>query len=271
MLTFTHMKIKFLGTGAGTMESRYKTCIFIPLDKENNLILDTGGGAEIIAQFAKAEIDPIYVNHIFISHLHFDHSSGLAPFLFYLAADRKEKRPEKMRIYSNSETIRGLKKLLEITGAGVLDRWRKNLIWVELEMEKPIELVKSFSLTAFPAKGRPELKEDDLSCLIKISRLHKTILFTGDSAPNKYLEKYAENVDLLIHDATLTHKKADLAHRHGHSTSRDAAELAERAGAKHLVLTHVYREELVKESLDEAKKYFSGPVCIAEDFKEITV
>lgn len=265
------MKIKFLGTGGGTMESRYKTCIFIPLNKENNLILDTGGGAEIITQFVKAKIDPVSVSHIFISHLHFDHSLGLAPFLFYLAVDRKEERPKKMRIYSNGRIIRGLKKLLEITGAGVLDRWGKDLIWIELGMEKPIELVEGFSLTAFPAKGRPELKEDDLSCLMKASRPQKTILFTGDTAPNEYLEKYAKNVDLLIHDATLTHQKVDLAHRHGHSTSRDAAELAERARAKQLVLTHIYREELVKESLEEAKKYFSGPVYVAEDFTEIEI
>lgn len=265
------MKINILGTGAGTMETRYKTCIFVPLDERNNLILDTGGGTEIITQFAKAKIDPVCVNHVFISHLHFDHCLGLPAFLFYLATDRKEERPEKMRIYSNSRIINGLKKLLLIVGAGALERWGEKLIWIETEAEKSINLTNNSSLITFLAKGREELEEDDLSCLIKISKPKKAILFTGDTAPNERLEKYAQGVDLLIHDATLTNKKADLAHKHGHSTSRDAGELAQRAKVKQLVLTHFYKDQLVKESLEEAKKYFSGPVYVAEDFWEIEI
>ncbi|MFC1727774.1 MBL fold metallo-hydrolase, partial [Patescibacteria group bacterium] len=71
------MKIKILGTGAGTMSTRYKTSIFVPIDDENNLLLDTGGGTEIITQLSKAKIDPTCINHIFVTHLHFDHCLGL--------------------------------------------------------------------------------------------------------------------------------------------------------------------------------------------------
>lgn len=265
------MKIKLLGTGAGTMETRYKTCIFVPLDNENNLLLDTSGGTEIITQFTKAKIDPVCINHIFISHLHFDHCLGLPAFLFYLATDRKEERPEEMRIYSNSRIIDGLKDLLRVVGASALERWGEKLIWIETEIKKSVKLTNNSSLTTFPAKGRESLEEDDLSCLIKISEPKKEILFTGDTAPNEYLEKYAREVDLLIHDATLPHKKVELAHRHGHSTARDAGELAQRAKAKQLVLTHFYKDELVKESFEEAKKYFSGQVHAAEDFLEIEI
>jgi ribonuclease Z len=245
----------------------------VPLDKKNNLILYIGGGTEIINQFAKAKINPACVNHIFISHTHFDHCLGLPAFLFYLATEMKEEMPEEMRIYSNKRIIKDLKEVLRITGAGALERWGKRLIWIDTEIEKPIRMTKNCNLLAFPAKGRTELKEEDLSCLIKLSNPPKTILFTGDTVPNKYLEKYARGVDVLIHEVILTHKNAQLAHRHGHSTSQDAGKLAQQAGVKQLVLTHIYQRNVVKEKflLEEVKRYFSGPVQLVHDLETINI
>ncbi len=265
------MKLVFLGTGGGTNEERYKTCIFVPFDKKNNLILDVGGGTEIINQYAKAKVNHTCVKHIFISHTHFDHCLGLPAFLFYLATEMKEEMPEEVRIYSNKRIINDLKEVVRITGAGALERWGKRLIWIETKTEEPVRVTKNCSLLAFPAKGRVELKEQDLSCLVKLSNPPKTILFTGDTLQNKYLEKYARGVDVLIHEVILTHKNAQLAHRHGHSTSRDAGELAQKAGIKQLVLTHIYQSDVVKEKslLEEVKKYFSGPVQLIHDFETI--
>ncbi|HUV42978.1 MAG TPA: MBL fold metallo-hydrolase [Patescibacteria group bacterium] len=267
------MEITFLGTGGGTNEERFKTCIFLPLNEKNNLILDVGGGTEIINQFAKAKINPACVNHIFISHTHFDHCLGLPAFLFYLVTEKKEEMPGKMGIYSNKRIISDLKEVLRITGAGALKRWGDRLIWIDTGLEKPVRITRDCSLLAFPAKGGQELKEQDLSCLIKLSRLQKSILFTGDTTPNEYLEKYARGVDTLIHEAILTHKNVELAHRHGHSTSQDAGKLAQQAGVKQLVLTHIYRESIVKEKslLEETMKYYSGPVQLAHDFETINI
>lgn len=268
------MKITFLGTGVATNEERYKTCIFVPLDESNNLLLDVGGGTEILTQFAKAKIDPVCVNHIFITHTHFDHCLGLPALLFYIAVDRKEEMPEEMRVYSNKRIIYDLKELLRIAGAGVLNRWGEKLIWVETKPERLVKVTENCSLIAFPAKGRAELNEEDLSCLIKRSEFKKTILFTGDTAPNEYLEKHAQGVDVLIHEATLTQERAQLAHRQGHSTARDAGELAQRAGVKRLILTHIHRKGFIKDEkllLEEAEKYFSGPVHLAHDLEAIDI
>lgn len=268
------MKITFLGTGIATNETRYKTCIFVPLDKKNNLLIDIGGGTEILTQFAKAKIDPVCVNHIFITHTHFDHCLGLPAFLFYLASDRKEEMPEEMKVYSNKRIIGDLKEILRITGAGALDRLRERLIWIETKPEQPVKVTEGCSLIVFPAKGREELNEDDLSCLIRLLKPKKTILFTGDTEPNEYLEKYAKNVDILIHEASLLHERAKLAHRHGHSTSRDAGELAQRAGVKHLILTHIHRKSFIGDErllLEEAQKYFAGPIHLAHDLETIEI
>lgn len=268
------MKITFLGTGVATNETRYKTCIFMPLDKDNNLLLDVGGGTEILTQFAKAKIDPVWVNHIFISHTRFDHILGLPAFLFYLAADRKEEMPEEMKIYSNKRIICDLKEILRITGAGVLDRWGEKLVWIETKQEQKFKVTENCSLIAFPAKGRDELHEEDLSCLIRLSKPKKSILFTGDTSPNPYLERYARGVSVLIHEATLSHEKVELVHRHGHSTSRDAGELAQRAKVGRLILTHIHSKTFIADEkllLEEAQRYFSGPVHLAQDLEIIDI
>lgn len=268
------MKITFLGTGVATNETRYKSCIFIPLDKGNNLLLDVGGGTEILTQFAKAKIDPVSVNHIFITHTHFDHCLGLPALLFYMPVDRPKETPEEMKVYSNKRIIRDLKEILGITGAGVLSLWGERLVWVETKPEQPVKVTENCSLIAFPAKGRAELDEEDLSCLIKLSKPKKSILFTGDTKPNEYLEKYAKGVDVLIHETTLTHDKVQIAHTGGHSTACDAGELAQRAGVKRLILTHIHKKGFIKDEkllLKEAKEYFSGPVHLAHDLEAIEI
>lgn len=264
------MKVIILGTGAGTMPpSRYKSCFYISLDKKNNLILDTGGGTEIISQFNKAKLDPVSANHIFISHLHFDHSFGLTPLLYYQAVDRKNDRPPKTFVYANNKVIQELKKITKIFGAGLLERWDKDLKWVTLRHEKPAEITSNVGLTAFPAKGRKSLKEKDSSCLVEFLDSNKKVLYSGDTSPNKNLTKYAKKANLIIHEATLTCDKEEHAHKHGHSTAKDAAILAEKSKAKQLVLTHIYKENMAKKLLEEAKRYFSGPVLVAKDFQTI--
>lgn len=48
----------------------------------------------------------------------------------------------------------------------------------------------------------------------------------------------ADGVDLLVCEATFLERHADLADAYGHLTARQAATLAQRAGARRLVLTH---------------------------------
>lgn len=52
------------------------------------------------------------------------------------------------------------------------------------------------------------------------------------------LADYVRGVDLLYHEATFLHDRAEEARRKGHATARQAALVAEAAGAKQLIMGH---------------------------------
>jgi ribonuclease Z len=67
----------------------------------------------------------------------------------------------------------------------------------------------------------------------------RRFVYTGDTRPTETTIEHATDADLLIHDATFDGQRAERAQKTGHSTAREAAEIANRAGAKRLALTHI--------------------------------
>jgi ribonuclease Z len=67
----------------------------------------------------------------------------------------------------------------------------------------------------------------------------RTIVYTGDTRPIDRTVDIAEGADLLIHDSTFAADNETRAGRTAHSTAREAAEIANRAGARRLALLHI--------------------------------
>lgn len=82
----------------------------------------------------------------------------------------------------------------------------------------------------------------------------------------------ADGVDLLVCESTFLHADADLAERYGHLTARQAGELAARAGARRLVLTHFSQRygESGEPFLVEAQQVHDDVVA-AEDGMRVAV
>jgi ribonuclease Z len=82
----------------------------------------------------------------------------------------------------------------------------------------------------------------------------------------------SHGADLLIHEATFSSEEAARAVETGHSTAREAAEIAKAAGVRQLVLTHIsprYSRE-APELLAEAQAVFPD-TTIARDGMTIEV
>jgi len=103
-------------------------------------------------------------------------------------------------------------------------------------------------------------------------RKGRSVVFTGDTRPCASVVDAAKGADLLIHEATFGEEEKDRAKETGHSTAREAAQVALAANAKRLVLSHVSArysvsaEELVK----EAREVFRETM-VAKDGMEIDV
>jgi ribonuclease Z len=101
----------------------------------------------------------------------------------------------------------------------------------------------------------------------------RTLAYTGDTRPTDAVVAAAADAELLIHDATFADDRADRAPETGHSTARDAARIANRAGVDRLALTHVSSRYAPDASRLEAEagELFDGPVDLASDGLEIDV
>ncbi|MEO6529253.1 MAG: ribonuclease Z, partial [Gemmatimonadaceae bacterium] len=84
----------------------------------------------------------------------------------------------------------------------------------------------------------PDGRSIEPSVLVGRPRPGRKIALTGDSRPCAATIEAAQGADLLIHEATFGDEEAARAVETGHSTAREAAEVAREAGVETLVLTH---------------------------------
>lgn len=95
----------------------------------------------------------------------------------------------------------------------------------------------------------------------------RSFVYAGDTRPVEKLVTFAKGVDVLIHEATFREDRREHAHQFGHSTIKDATELAQRAGVHALILTHISsRYAGLKEELEEEAKQGFMNSYLAEDF-----
>lgn len=70
------MRLTMLGTGNALVTEVYNTCFVI--ENENQyLLVDGGGGSEILKRLKDAKISIADIHHIFVTHKHIDHILGI--------------------------------------------------------------------------------------------------------------------------------------------------------------------------------------------------
>jgi ribonuclease Z len=112
----------------------------------------------------------------------------------------------------------------------------------------------------------------DPSVLVGQTRPGRRVVITGDTRPCATTILAAEGADLLVHESTFGEEEATRAVETGHSTAKEAAQVAKMAGVRQLVLTHVsarYTRD-AKELEDEARSIFPN-TRVAKDGFEVDV
>jgi ribonuclease Z len=118
----------------------------------------------------------------------------------------------------------------------------------------------------------PDGKVIEPSTLVGPPRPGRRVVVTGDTRPCDATIEWSRNADLLVHEATFADEEAARALETGHSTAREAATVAQKAGVRSLVLTH-FSARYSRDPGDlarEAREVFDR-VTLARDGTEIDV
>ena len=108
--------------------------------------------------------------------------------------------------------------------------------------------------------------------LVGPTRPGRTLVLSGDTRPTDATVALARDADLLVHEATFGDEEAARAAETGHSTAREAAQVARSAGVRRLVLTHFsarYSRD-AQELVREARELFPETVA-ARDGMELEI
>lgn len=98
-------------------------------------------------------------------------------------------------------------------------------MWGELHRGRAVQLDDGRTISPAELVGPP--------------RPGRKVVITGDCMPADATVEMAQGADLLVHEATFGEEELARAEETGHSTARQAAEVAARAGARQLALTHL--------------------------------
>ena len=133
-----------------------------------------------------------------------------------------------------------------------------------VEQDRPgrfdAELAERLGVTPGPDFGRLQRGETVNGVapeqVVGETRRGRRIVLSGDTAPCDMVRVAAHEADVLVHEATFCDDEAQRARETGHSTARQAAELAAEADVRMLVLTHLSTRYAGHEVRDEARAIF---------------
>jgi ribonuclease Z len=297
------LDVVFLGTSASAPTARRGTSALLLRRGGDRLLLDCGEGTQ--RQLLRSTVGLVDLEHIFLTHLHADHYLGLPGMLKTFSLRMRE---PPLRVYGPPglrELFGGLSRvigrlsfeleLVELRGGDAvpLDGYQvcafpvshgvPSIGYALVEPERPgrfdDERADALGVPFGPERGVLQRGEPvtlaggrvvEPEELVGPARPGRTVVYTGDTAPTEAIALLFPGADLLIHEATFGNDDVERAAETGHSTARQAAEVAAAAGVTLLALTHVSARYYGPELVQEAQEVFEATV-LPRDFDTIEV
>jgi ribonuclease Z len=300
------LSVRFLGTSASRPTVERNVSAIALVREGETFLFDCGEGTQ--RQMMRYGI-AFSLQDIFLTHLHADHILGVVGLMRTMAL---QGRTETLRLWGPRTAARIMRKAeqlgsdrpgfpVEITelSDGDLVR-RKDYQILAFDADHGGAPALGFSLLEEERKGifNPDLARElgipegplwgqlhrgepvalpggrviESSLIVGPRRPGRRVTISGDTRPSRRTVEAATAADLLVHEATFGDAEAERAAETGHSTAREAAQVARDAGVGRLALTH-FSARYSRDTRDlerEAREVFPDLV-IARDGLEVSI
>jgi ribonuclease Z len=295
------MDLVFLGTGGSVPTARRSTACLLARVGGERLMFDCGEGSQRQMQRSTGLVQ---VDEIFITHFHADHYLGIPGLLKTYDLHGRERPLRVIGPPGLGELFRALRRifgrlayeveLIELEPGEAIghDGYEVRAFAVDhrmaahgyalVEDERPgrfdPQAAQELGVTPGPDFKRLQEGETvdgssgpvDPGRVMGEARAGRKLVITGDTAPTELTRVAAHEAQLLVHDASFADEELARAAETGHSTARQAAELAAEAGVDMLALVHISSRYDVRAVLAEAREAF--PEAIApRDFDLVEI
>jgi len=280
-------KIVLLGTGGGPRIWEARSQPSSALVVNNDIyIIDTGDG--VCNQLAKANLNPLKIKCIFITHNHSDHVADLGTLLL---RSWQSGHKGMINCYGPNPIKKMISSYCEYMSWDINLRTKhenrpqfKSIFEIkEVSSEKIIyedKNVKVECITVPHGEAVP-------SYAYKFYVNDKEVVFSGDTSINEKLIKFSNKVDYLIHEVLNLKGVDDIINKtypgnnefrkhiiDGHTSTEELGIIATKAKVKNLVLNHLVPTGSPKFDLDEIwlKELainFKGNVIVGKDLLQI--
>lgn len=282
-------KLTFLGTGGSwPTPGRSMPALVLQVDGTVNLI-DCGEGTQ--KQLMKSKISFMEIDNVFLSHFHGDHFIGLIGLVQSMSFNGRTKSlniycPEfGTRILSNAlsvgyYTLNFDVKITEVEPGQLYDLGEftftsmktdhpvpalayrfseKDLVRIDrskvVSLGVPNRLIERIRQKGFAEHNGITYTIDQISGGIRKGR---SLVYSGDTRPMpEEMSAFAKNASVLVHETTTDSSLEPKVNEFGHSSSRQAAEIASVAQVKRFFLFHYSPRVSDLQTLEkEAKSIF---------------
>ena len=261
------MRVVITGSGSSWADADRSSASQVIEVGGKPLLFDCGPGTGM--SLMKAGINLTAIDRIFLTHLHMDHSLEAPSLIFesYLMG-----KNGKFDLYGPAGTAhfwRLLTMHVYPYAPEIVRRIRKDGFRVT-----PHEAARGLVCRAKKYRVFSAQTEHGIPCIaFRIESGNDAVVISGDTRPSQSVIRLAKGADLLIHECSFPDDMIEFARITHHSVPSEVGEVANQAGVKKLVLTHLFphckgRE---REMVRSVKRKFSGDVIAGHDLLEIKV